>query len=144
MAYTWYRKIRPQESPRQATLESGSGRAHTRPRHGRLAQTNGSALQQTFAIGEACLNILRTMAAGLSIVLLPAAATAQDFPTKPIKLIVPFPPGGPNDIIARVIGQRMSEMTKQPIVIDNRGGQAGVLGPTRSRNRTPTATPSAS
>jgi len=41
---------------------------------------------------------------------------------------VPFPPGGPNDIIARVIGQRMSEIVHQPIVIDNRGGQAGVLG----------------
>jgi tripartite-type tricarboxylate transporter receptor subunit TctC len=53
---------------------------------------------------------------------------AQDFPTKPIRLIVPFPPGGPNDIIARVIGQRMSELTKQPVVIDNRGGQGGVLG----------------
>jgi tripartite-type tricarboxylate transporter receptor subunit TctC len=41
---------------------------------------------------------------------------------------VPFPPGGPNDIIARVVGQRMSEIAKQPILIDNRGGQAGVLG----------------
>ena len=41
---------------------------------------------------------------------------------------MPFPPGGPNDIIARVIGQRMSEIVHQPIVIDNRGGQAGVLG----------------
>src|SRR5260370_37333357 len=61
-------------------------------------------------------------------VLMPAAAVAQDFPTKPIKLIVPFPPGGPNDIIARLVGQRMSEITKQPVVIDNRGGQAGVLG----------------
>jgi tripartite-type tricarboxylate transporter receptor subunit TctC len=57
-----------------------------------------------------------------------AAAAAQDFPTKAIRLIVPFPPGGPNDIIARVIGQRMSELTKQPVVIDNRGGQGGVLG----------------
>src|SRR5712692_3401552 len=61
-------------------------------------------------------------------VVIPAAAMAQDFPTKPIKLIVPFPPGGPNDIIARVVGQRMSELTRQPVVIDNRGGQAGVLG----------------
>ena len=60
--------------------------------------------------------------------LLPALAAAQDFPAKPIKLIVPFPPGGPNDIIARVVGQRMSELTKQPVVIDNRGGQGGVLG----------------
>jgi tripartite-type tricarboxylate transporter receptor subunit TctC len=60
--------------------------------------------------------------------LFPGPATAQDFPTKAIKLIVPFPAGGPNDIIARVVGQRMSELTKQPVVIDNRGGQAGVLG----------------
>src|SRR5674476_538834 len=37
-------------------------------------------------------------------------------------------PGGPNDIIARVVGQRMTELTKQPVLIDNRGGQAGVLG----------------
>src|SRR6185312_12763312 len=50
------------------------------------------------------------------------------FPNKPIKLIVPFPPGGPNDIIARVVGQRMSEIVKQPIVIENRSGQGGVTG----------------
>ncbi len=55
-------------------------------------------------------------------------AAAQDFPNKPIKLIVPFPAGGPNDIIARMVGQRMSELMKQPVVIDNRGGQGGVLG----------------
>ena len=68
-----------------------------------------------------------SMFAGLAL-LLPALAIAQDFPNKPIKLIVPFPAGGPNDIIARVVGQRMSEMIKQPVIIDNRGGQAGVLG----------------
>src|SRR6186713_1831357 len=70
----------------------------------------------------------RLLAAALWILLSPALAAAQDFPTKPIKLIVPFPPGGPNDIIARVVGQRMSELIKQPVVIDNRGGQGGVLG----------------
>jgi tripartite-type tricarboxylate transporter receptor subunit TctC len=74
------------------------------------------------------MRILATLVSGLSLLLLPASVAAQDFPNKPIRLIVPFPPGGPNDIIARVVGQRMSELTKQPVVIDNRSGQAGVLG----------------
>jgi tripartite-type tricarboxylate transporter receptor subunit TctC len=65
---------------------------------------------------------------GLSLLVLPAAVAADEFPSKPIRLIVPFPAGGPNDIIARVIGQRMSELIKQPVLIDNRGGQGGVLG----------------
>jgi tripartite-type tricarboxylate transporter receptor subunit TctC len=64
---------------------------------------------------------------GLSL-LLPALAAADEFPNRQIRLIVPFPAGGPNDIIARVVGQRMSEITKQPVLIDNRGGQGGVLG----------------
>jgi tripartite-type tricarboxylate transporter receptor subunit TctC len=74
------------------------------------------------------MQFLARLLATLAVLFLPALVAAQDFPAKPIKLIVPFPAGGPNDIIARVVGQRMSELTKQPIVIDNRGGQAGVLG----------------
>src|SRR5919109_1028241 len=74
------------------------------------------------------MRFIGRLLAGLTILLLPALASAQDSPNKPIKLIVPFPAGGPNDIIARLVGQRMSEITKQPVVIDNRGGQAGVLG----------------
>ena len=74
------------------------------------------------------MRILGALAAALPLLLMPVPVAAQDFPTKPIKLIVPFPPGGPNDIIARVVGQRMTELTKQPIVIENRSGQAGVLG----------------
>jgi tripartite-type tricarboxylate transporter receptor subunit TctC len=71
---------------------------------------------------------LSPLVVGLSLLLAPLAVHAQGFPNKPIRLIVPFPPGGPNDIIARVVGQRMSEITKQQLVIDNRGGQGGVLG----------------
>ena len=77
------------------------------------------------------MTISRRLLAGLFLglfLLLPSAVPAQNFPAKPIKLIVPFPAGGPNDIIARVIGQRMSELSGQPVVIDNRGGQGGVLG----------------
>jgi len=74
------------------------------------------------------MKFLGALLTGLSLLLSPALAAAQDFPSKPIRLIVPFPAGGPNDIIARVIGQRMSELIKQPVLIDNRGGQGGVLG----------------
>jgi tripartite-type tricarboxylate transporter receptor subunit TctC len=73
------------------------------------------------------MKFLGKLLTGLML-LLPAAVLAQPFPTRPIRLIVPFPAGGPNDIIARVVGQRMSEISGQPILIDNRGGQAGVLG----------------
>ena len=65
---------------------------------------------------------------GLAVALLPALAAAQDFPSKPIKLVVPFPAGGPNDIIARAVGQKMADILKQPVLIDNRGGQGGVIG----------------
>ncbi len=74
------------------------------------------------------MRILGKLLTGLAVLLAPASVAAQDFPNKPIRLIVPFPAGGPNDIIARVVGQRMSELTRQPVIIDNRGGQAGVLG----------------
>jgi tripartite-type tricarboxylate transporter receptor subunit TctC len=74
------------------------------------------------------VKFLHLLLIGLCAALAPSMASAQDFPNHPIRLIVPFPPGGPNDIIARTIGQRMSEILKQPIVVDNRGGQGGVLG----------------
>jgi len=73
------------------------------------------------------MKFLGKLLTGLML-LLPAAVLGQQFPARPIRLIVPFPAGGPNDIIARVVGQRMSEISGQPVLIDNRGGQAGVLG----------------
>ena len=73
------------------------------------------------------MNILLRLALAL-VVSCPTLAAAQTYPVKPIKLIVPFPPGGPNDIIARAVGQRMSELAGQPVTIDNRGGGGGMLG----------------
>ncbi|MGY3530381.1 Bug family tripartite tricarboxylate transporter substrate binding protein [Bradyrhizobium sp. USDA 4452] len=66
--------------------------------------------------------------AAILLLLAPVATSAEEFHAKPVRLIVPFPPGGPNDIIARVIGQKISELVKQPIIVDNRAGQGGVLG----------------
>jgi tripartite-type tricarboxylate transporter receptor subunit TctC len=74
---------------------------------------------------------------GLCLLFPAASASAEDFPARQIRLIVPFPPGGPSDIIARVVGQRMSEIAKQPVLIDNRGGQGGVLGTEALAKATP-------
>lgn len=56
------------------------------------------------------------------------AAQAADYPTKPIKLIVPFAPGGGNDAIARTLGRRLGDALGQPVVIENRAGAGGKLG----------------
>lgn len=60
--------------------------------------------------------------------LLSGLVSAQTFPSKPVKIIVPFPPGGGTDILARPIAQKLSEKWGQPVVIDNRGGAGGVIG----------------
>jgi tripartite-type tricarboxylate transporter receptor subunit TctC len=55
-------------------------------------------------------------------------AEKTDFPTKPIRWIVPFPPGGSNDILSRYIGAKLSERVREQVVIDNRGGANGIIG----------------
>lgn len=56
------------------------------------------------------------------------ATSAQTYPNKPLRWIVPFPAGGPADILARIVGERLSENLGQPIVIDNRAGASGIIG----------------
>jgi tripartite-type tricarboxylate transporter receptor subunit TctC len=65
-------------------------------------------------------------AAGLAI--LPGGADAQTYPSKPIRWVVPFPPGGSTDLLARVVGQKLTESWGQQVIVDNRGGAGGTLG----------------
>jgi tripartite-type tricarboxylate transporter receptor subunit TctC len=64
-------------------------------------------------------------------------AHGQTYPSRPIRLIVPFPPGGGNDILARTVGQRLTEVIGQQIVVDNRAGAGGVIGATTAAQALP-------
>src|SRR4051812_5182124 len=68
----------------------------------------------------------------LSILVLSAlfsiSAHAQPFPSKPLRIIVPFPAGGTTDIVARLVAQRMQENLGQPVLVENQGGAGGTIG----------------
>jgi len=74
--------------------------------------------------------LIRLAAAGIfgATLLLPAIALGQGYPNKPIRLVVPFPPGGSLDVVARAVGAKLSEAWGQPVVIDNRPGAGGNIG----------------
>jgi tripartite-type tricarboxylate transporter receptor subunit TctC len=72
--------------------------------------------------------ILTGMALLAAALLSVASAHAQAFPTRPLKIVVPFGPGTGSDVLARTIGERLAESIGQPVVIDNREGAGGVLG----------------
>src|SRR5437868_12375542 len=78
--------------------------------------------------GRTMMSVVRCLWAACLLALSAASAGAQDYPTKPIRFIVPWPPGGGADIVSRIVGQRVGELFGQPLVIDNRGGAGGNIG----------------
>lgn len=80
---------------------------------------------------------LKGMLAVLAGLVLSASAAAQGWPAKPVKFIVPFPPGGATDISARMLGQKLTEMWGQTVVIENRGGAGGGVGAGEAARATP-------
>jgi len=76
------------------------------------------------------------LAAGLAA-LLATAAAAQDYPTKPVRMIIPFPPGGSNDVVGRVIATHLGERLGKQVIVDNRAGAGGVIGTEVAANAPP-------
>src|SRR4051812_34886903 len=74
------------------------------------------------------LPITRRLAATFIVCTAAAAAVAQDFPTHPVKIVVPYGPGTGIDLAARILADRLSKTMGQPFVVDNKPGAAGVIG----------------
>lgn len=83
------------------------------------------------------MNILKRLLVLLAVAALPLAAAAQAYPVKPVRLIVPFPAGGPADIFGRFLAQGMSAQLGQAVVIENVSGVGGVLGVERAAKSAP-------
>ena len=76
-------------------------------------------------------------AALLPLVLAGEETHAQAYPARAVRLIVPFPPGGPNDVLGRVVAQKLTEQMGQQVVVDNRGGAGGIIGAELAARATP-------
>src|SRR5437764_14223083 len=78
------------------------------------------------------MSVFRTQASVLvALLAFTALATAQNYPDKPLTMIIPFAAGGPTDVLGRVLAQRMSELLGQQVVVENIGGAGGMTGAKR-------------
>src|SRR6202012_5566269 len=86
-------------------------------------------------LDEGRMTLARTLVAVVAISLAVAAAispvAAQDYPSRPVTMVVPFPPGGGTDVVGRIVGKRLSETLGQQVVIENVGGAGGMIGSNR-------------
>ena len=80
------------------------------------------------SLRRAMLLAVGSLAVGCVVAQTASTGAALAYPSKPIRIIVPFPPGGGNDVIARIVGQKLSERMGQPVINDNKGGGNGVIG----------------
>ena len=77
---------------------------------------------------QSMMRALLAILAGIALIVGTGPAPAADYPTKPIRLVVPFPPGGTTDILARAVAQKLAETWNQQVIVDNRPGAGGNIG----------------
>ena len=92
-----------------------------------MKKSNFNTYLQSYKGRRLCLALL-SCAAGLAVIAPVGFVQAQTYPSKPITMVVPFPPGGPTDQVARVLAQKLSEQMGQPVVVDNKPGANGNIG----------------
>src|SRR5258708_38764135 len=80
---------------------------------------------------------LTLLAAALAVMAFGGNATAQDWPTRPLTMIIPFAAGGPSDVTGRILAQRMSELLGQTVIVENIGGAGGTIGSSRVARAAP-------
>src|SRR5205823_5527482 len=81
--------------------------------------------------------LTKSLGAGFALLAATVAASGQNYPTKPMTMIVPFAAGGPQDVIGRILAQRLSEVLGQQVVIENIGGAGGMTGSRRVADAPP-------
>ena len=100
-------------------------------------QRPGIAHREDVHLSSRIIPLFLFLAGLIGALSVPAGALAATFPDRPIRLILPFPPGGPSDIIARLFSQKLGESLGQQVVVDNRGGAAGVIACEIAKRATP-------
>jgi putative tricarboxylic transport membrane protein len=118
---------------RVARIEQSEIRGRTRRSGGGRPRVS---LRSTRATGTEMHMRKLILAAALPFIFT-CAAPAQDFPTRPLTLVVPFVPGGPVDVVGRLQGSRLSELLGQPVIVENIGGAAGSTGANRVAKAAP-------
>jgi tripartite-type tricarboxylate transporter receptor subunit TctC len=86
---------------------------------------------------EPAVRSISSLFLGLVAALLVSVAAAQEYPARPVRIVVPYAPGGLNDIAARIMGNKLSEFWKQSVIVDNRAGGGGIIGTDAVAKATP-------
>jgi tripartite-type tricarboxylate transporter receptor subunit TctC len=90
--------------------------------------TMTTAMPTRTCTGTTMIDVMRGALGAIALACATLAAAQSDYPTKPVHIIVPYSPGGGADILARLMGQQLSERLKQPVIVENRGGASNTIG----------------